>query len=371
MLLKEACDDMELAAICHRWSTDKFMFWARDWEEKRIQRVIREWNPIKIAEIFQHRLLRKSVLDFFLRTWPPQDVLHVLEKCKSDVFVYKCLCTMYYTEKRIQESDVKGLLEEYEETFASQVLYMFQSHEAAHFIKHWNDSYTNQILGHIQDKSWVCISLSPWLLFLHINTHAHTHTQVADALAGRMELRAESSWGALFDGKDLSNVKELRKTFDRIDEDKSGELDADEILTCLKSMGASEISKEDIESMMKIADTDGGGTVDFDEFVVMLRAIKDKADARAAEKKWISVFSSLDCDNVDRKVLRRAFKDLDVDGGGTLDKDEVKPLISAVSKGDDATIDRLIKESDVDGDGLIDFEEFVSMVRTIAKGRRR
>ena len=83
------------------------------------------------------------------------------------------------------------------------------------------------------------------------------------------------------------------------------------------------------------------------------------------------LFSSLDCDNVDRKVLRRAFKDLDVDGGGTLDKDEVKPLISAVSKGDDATIDRLIKEADVDGDGLIDFEEFVSMVRTIAKGRRR
>ncbi|MEC7424911.1 MAG: EF-hand domain-containing protein [SAR324 cluster bacterium] len=261
-------------------------------------------------------------------------------------------------------------MEEYEEKFASQVLSMFQSHEAAHFIKHWNDSYTNQVLGFVQDKSWVLLSLTFHSLLL-THTHTHTHTQVADALAGRMELRSESNWGALFDGKDLSNVKELRKTFDQIDEDKSGELDADEILTCLQSMGASEISKEDIENMMKIADTDGGGTVDFDEFVVMLRAIKDKADKRAAEKKWISVFSSLDFDNVDKKVLRRAFKDLDVDGGGTLDKDEVKPLISAVTKGDDATIDRLIKESDVDGNGLIDFEEFVSMVRTIGKGRRR
>ena len=66
-------------------------------------------------------------------------------------------------------------------------------------------------------------------------------------------------------------------------------------------MGASDISKEDIENMMKIADTDGGGTVDFDEFVVMLRAIKDKADKRAAEKKWISVFSSLDFDKWTRK----------------------------------------------------------------------
>ena len=64
--------------------------------------------------------------------------------------------------------------------------------------------------------------------------------------------------------------------------------------------------------MMKIADTDGGGTVDFDEFVVMLRAIKDKADKRAAEKKWISAFSPLDFDNVDKKVLH-AFKHLDVD----------------------------------------------------------
>eukprot|EP00938_MAST-03A_sp_MAST-3A-sp1_P002537 g2537.t1 len=60
MLLKEACDDLELAAICHRWETDKFMFWARDWEEKKIQRVIREWDTNKIAEIFQHRLLKKS-----------------------------------------------------------------------------------------------------------------------------------------------------------------------------------------------------------------------------------------------------------------------------------------------------------------------
>ena len=137
-------------------------------------------------------------------------------------------------------------------------------------------------MGHIQDKSWVFLS------FIYCSYTPHTLGQI---LAGRMELRSESNWGALFDGKDLSNVKELRKTFDQIDEDKSGELDADEILTCLRSMGASEISKEDIENMMKIADTDGGGTVDFDEFVVMLRAIKDKADARAAEKKWISVFS--------------------------------------------------------------------------------
>jgi len=172
MLLKEACDDSELSLICHRWSSDKFMFWARDWEDKKLQRVIREWQPEKIAEIFQHRLLRKSVLNSFLRTWNPPLALNVLAKCKSDVFVYRSLCTMYYTEKRITEDDIKSQLEEYEEDFAASVLSMFQSHEAAHFIKDWNDSYVAQVLSFVTDKSWV-----------------------ADAMAGRLELRAESSWG--------------------------------------------------------------------------------------------------------------------------------------------------------------------------------
>ena len=148
--------------------------------------------------------------------------------------------------------------------------------------------------------------------YFHKTTHTHTHTHLS---------------GALFDGKDLSNTKALRKTFNQIDEDKSGELDADEILACLKSMGAHSVSKEEVVNMMKIADTDGGGTVDFDEFVTMLKNIKAKSDLRAAEKKWISVFSSLDFKNAEKKVLRRAFNDLDVDGGGNLDKAEIKPLL--------------------------------------------
>jgi len=130
-------------------------------------------------------------------------------------------------------------------------------------------------------------------------------------------------------------------------------------------MGAHSVSKEEVVNMMKIADTDGGGTVDFDEFVTMLKNIKAKSDLRAAEKKWISVFSSLDFKNAEKKVLRRAFNDLDVDGGGNLDKAEIKPLLSAISKGDDKTIEKLIKDADVDGDGLIDFEEFVAMVRAL------
>merc|ERR1712032_522688 len=63
----------------------------------------------------------------------------------------------------------------------------------------------------------------------------------------------------------------IRKKFDLIDTDGSGELDEGEMRALFKSMGRP-VSKRIIANLMRLSDTDGNGTIDFEEF----RAIFDK-----------------------------------------------------------------------------------------------
>jgi len=192
-------------------------------------------------------------------------------------------------------------------------------------------------------------------------------------LASREELRTDSNWSKVFgglSGADLTDEK-LKDVFEHIDVDGSGELDVDELQQCMKSLGAN-ISKEDILKMMQLGDADADGAVDFDEFVKMVRAIDEKAQRRAAEKKWCSVFSAFPLTEMDDKGLHNLFNDIDADSSGSLDKSEVASLLENATGGQQdagtlAMIDHMITSADVDGDGQIDFDEFVQMVRVMGK----
>lgn len=62
----------------------------------------------------------------------------------------------------------------------------------------------------------------------------------------------------------------------------------------------------------------------------------------------------------------RAFAAFDVDGDGSITKEElVKGLAAAGITGDE--IDGIVAEADTDGDGLIDYDEFCVMMRGKAK----
>lgn len=57
--------------------------------------------------------------------------------------------------------------------------------------------------------------------------------------------------------------------------------------------------------------------------------------------------------------LIKAFTDMDKDGDGQLDRDELKSALSGLGMGDD-DIDQMIKDADQDGDGKISKDEFLS-----------
>merc|ERR1712048_959326 len=113
----------------------------------------------------------------------------------------------------------------------------------------------------------------------------------------------------------------------------------------------------DLQDMMDHIDTDGSGVVDYSEFMA---ATMDK-------RKYIQ-----------EDVCWRAFKTFDVDGSGSIDKDELMKLLGIEQITDvtqvkytEKEVDAIFKEVDINQDGKIDFDEFLAMMRKMPTENKR
>jgi Ca2+-binding EF-hand superfamily protein len=108
------------------------------------------------------------------------------------------------------------------------------------------------------------------------------------------------------------------------------------------------LTKPAANRMIAIFDEDGGGDVDFQEFVSGLSAFSSKG-------------------NKEQK-LRFAFKVYDIDRDGYISNGELfivlKMMVGSNLKDQQLQqiVDKTIMEADLDGDGKISFEEFTKMV---------
>ncbi|KAI5302996.1 Calcineurin subunit B [Ascosphaera pollenicola] len=126
-------------------------------------------------------------------------------------------------------------------------------------------------------------------------------------------------------------------------QDNSGTIERDEFLS-LPQVSSNPLATR----MIAIFDDDGGGDVDFQEFVAGLSAFSSKG---AKEEK-----------------LRFAFKVYDMDRDGYISNGELF-LVLKMMVGNNLKdgqlqqiVDKTIMEADLDGDGKISFEEFTRMV---------
>ena len=62
---------------------------------------------------------------------------------------------------------------------------------------------------------------------------------------------------------------ELRKAFSLFDKDSNGLISADELRHVMKTLGE-HLSEDEIDQMMREADTDGDGQINYEEFVAMM-----------------------------------------------------------------------------------------------------
>ncbi|CAO3623205.1 unnamed protein product [Cunninghamella echinulata] len=138
-------------------------------------------------------------------------------------------------------------------------------------------------------------------------------------------------------------IQRLYKRFMKLDKDNSGYIDKDEFLSI------PQIANNPLASrMIAIFDEDGGGDVDFHEFI-----------------KGLSAFSAR---GNKREKLEFAFKVYDMDRDGFISNGELflvlKMMVGNNLKDNQLQqiVDKTIMEADKDMDGKISFEEFLSMV---------
>lgn len=71
--------------------------------------------------------------------------------------------------------------------------------------------------------------------------------------------------------------KDLREAFRIFDKDRSGYIEAKELISVTTTMGQA-LSKEELTAFMQEADLDGDGKLDYEEFVTMLTKPQPEVD---------------------------------------------------------------------------------------------
>jgi len=134
-----------------------------------------------------------------------------------------------------------------------------------------------------------------------------------------------------------------RKTFDFFDVDNSGTLSVEDFRQCLTSFGQ-KVTTEHVRQMLREADLDDSGEVEFDEFVKLMTSDSSK--------------------KVTMGAVRRYFETLDKDGSGYITAAELRHAYTTLGHGlSDRQMDLLIDRYDLDGNGELKFDEFLDFVR--------
>ncbi|CAE8647873.1 unnamed protein product, partial [Polarella glacialis] len=140
----------------------------------------------------------------------------------------------------------------------------------------------------------------------------------------------------------------LRDIFSVLDADGNGHITVQELRGAIESTGVN--IPEDLVQLAVQADTDGGGTIEYTEF---LAATLDKQKVIREEVVW------------------EAFRIFDQDGSGTITKKELLKILTG-NNGDkirqahgNKAVENFLDEYDVSGDAEIDFDEFMDMLNTV------
>ncbi|KAF8692191.1 hypothetical protein HU200_039794 [Digitaria exilis] len=120
----------------------------------------------------------------------------------------------------------------------------------------------------------------------------------------------------------------------------------EELATVMGSLQGHRPSSDELHEMIRDADADGNGTIEFAEFLaLMARKKKTSSSAGAGEE------------------LREAFKVFDKDQNGYISAAELRHvMINLGEKLTDEEVEQMIREADLDGDGQVNYDEFVRMM---------
>ena len=176
--------------------------------------------------------------------------------------------------------------------------------------------------------------------------------------------------------------------FRAVDDDGSGQIDEEELGQIFAKIGM-KVDADELKLMFQEVDEDGSGEVDLDEYLGMLKQVKEggnseiarklaeaailaeqmkrkeEAQRRAARAREASrraaVFAKFKKKQLEE--FRRQFNTFDADGSGEIDFDEMKAMVRGLGMDTPGhVLKKLMKSIDTDGDGTLSFVEFLEMM---------
>jgi calcium-binding protein CML len=144
-------------------------------------------------------------------------------------------------------------------------------------------------------------------------------------------------------------ISEFREAFAFFDKDGDGCITVEELATVMGSLQGQRPSAEELREMIRDADADGNGAIDFAEFLgLMARKTAGGGGGGGADPD---------------EELREAFKVFDKDQNGYISATELRHvMINLGEKLTDEEVEQMIREADLDGDGQVNYDEFARMM---------
>lgn len=140
--------------------------------------------------------------------------------------------------------------------------------------------------------------------------------------------------------------QELKEAFDVFDSDGSGAIDHAELKVMMKTLGFTDLSKEEVNRMMMEVDEDGSGEIEFPEFVKMMTPKVMERDPRAEILKAFNLFTEHD------------------DGEGQINFFTLKRLATELGETlTDEEIMEMVEDADPNGFGYVTKEEFLDVMK--------
>jgi calmodulin len=139
-----------------------------------------------------------------------------------------------------------------------------------------------------------------------------------------------------------AQLQEFQDAFHMFDKDWSGTIEAHELKPLCEWVGQ-EASDDEVATMIRTADADGTGKIDFWEFVTLM-----------AHKMG---------DPNPDITLQAAFQVFDTDGDGTISKEEIRKVMREMGENLlEEDMDDVLSGIDRNGDDLIRYDEFARVV---------
>merc|ERR1711887_520918 len=162
-------------------------------------------------------------------------------------------------------------------------------------------------------------------------------------------------------GEDLAKIAslnegqkvEFRAAFDIfVDDPVEDAISADNLNRLFAMLGQTP-TPEELKEMVEEIDVDGSGSIDFDEFcLMMVKQLEAEQEEKIPERP--------------EKELAQAFKIFDLKLDSKIDWDELKAGLQATGEPfEDWEVDELMRDGDKNNDWHLDYDEFLNMMKSV------